>query len=55
MNIYNIFQILILGLMVVSAASAQEKPENHVIRNITGTVIGTDSVGNIISIRTNNA
>lgn len=37
---------------MVSVAYAQEKPENHLIKTIKGTVMSTDSVGNTISIRT---
>jgi len=42
---------LFMGISMVSAAWAQEKPE-HLIKSITGTVTSTDAVGNIISIRT---
>lgn len=47
-----IINFLIMSMFVVSTAYCQEKPENHLIRNITGTVVSTDTVGNIISIRT---
>lgn len=37
---------------MLSTAMAQQSPKNYRILNVTGTVMGTDSVGNIISIRT---
>ena len=43
---------LLMGLLMVSTAYCQEKPENQPLTSITGTVISTDAVGNTISIRT---
>ena len=49
---YRIILTLLIGAVMVTAGYCQEKPENHLIKNITGTVMSTDSVGNSISIRT---
>jgi len=49
---YKFIFTILLSAMMVAAAYCQEKTENHLIKNITGTVISTDSVGNTISIRT---
>jgi hypothetical protein len=48
----SIINSLIFFLLISTTAYCQEKPDNHIIRYITGTVINTDSVGNIISIKT---
>jgi len=53
-NYLKLFAIsaVIMNFFMVSSAIAQEKPVNDLIKNISGTVTGSDSVGNIISIRT---
>ena len=43
---------LLSSALMVSTAYCQENPGNHPIKTIKGTVMNTDSVGNIISIRT---
>ena len=43
---------LLMSLLMVPVVYCQEKPENHLIKSIAGTVISLDAVGNIISIRT---
>ena len=52
MSKYKVIVSLLMSLNMVSGAYCQEKPENHLIKSIAGTVISTDAVGNIISIRT---
>ena len=41
-----------MGLLLVSRAYSREKPENHVIKSTAGTVMSIDTVGNVLSIRT---
>ena len=50
---YKIILTLFISAGMITVAYCQEKAGNHLIKNITGTVISTDSVGNNISIRTN--
>jgi len=45
---------LLMSTLIVSVVYAQEKTENHMMKYVSGTVIGTDAVGDIISIRTDN-
>jgi len=52
MKMHRIMMTLVISTVMLSAGYGQEKPGNMPIENITGTVMGTDSVGNIISIRT---
>jgi len=47
-----IILILIMSMLILSGAYGQEALDNHLIKNVTGTVMSIDSVGNIISIRT---
>jgi len=49
---YKIIFSLIIGALMVTSAGAQETTENHLIKSIAGTVISTDTVGSIISIKT---
>ena len=51
MNNYNFIGALFCALMI-TGAYAQEKQDSHVMKNITGTVLATDSVGNTITIQT---
>jgi|GEM_PF-2894629 len=43
---------LLMSMLMVTTAYCQQKPEDHLVKMITGSVISTDAVGNIISIRT---
>lgn len=43
---------LLMSMFMVTAAYCQQKPEDHLVKDITGSVISTDAVGNIITIRT---
>jgi hypothetical protein len=49
---YKIIFSLLISMSMTLAAYGQEKPEIHPVSTITGTVLSTDAVGNIISIRT---
>jgi len=49
---YKIIFSLVMSVLMVSMAYCQEKPENHPIKTIKGTVMSTDFVGNTISIQT---
>ncbi len=48
-----VISFLLMVMFMVPAAYGQERPGDHLIKNISGTVTSTDAVGNIISIRTN--
>jgi len=37
---------------MITAAYCQEKPENHLVKNVSGTLTSMDAVGNVFSIRT---
>jgi hypothetical protein len=47
-----VITFFLMGVFMVSAGYCQEKPGDHLINNVAGIVTSTDSVGNIISIRT---
>jgi len=47
-----IFLTLLTSALMITTAYCQGKPEGHIIKTITGTVINNDAVGNIITIRT---
>jgi hypothetical protein len=49
---YKIILALFMTVLISTAAYSQLNLENHPIKNISGKVISTDSVGNIISILT---
>ena len=51
MNILKLILTLMMSSLIVASSNAQEKPENHLLKNISGTVIGLDAVGNTISVR----
>ena len=52
MNKIKIILLLIVTVGTLTRAYSQEKLDNHQIKSITGTVSGSDAVGNIISIKT---
>ena len=52
MNKYSVILSLLLTVAMVTAANGQVSSSDHLIKKATGTVLNTDAVGNIISIRT---
>jgi len=51
MNNIKLNLTLVMSVLIMTSSQAQEKPDNHLLKNITGTVIGLDAVGNTISVR----